>query len=113
MNLVVGLVLLLAGVTILATGWLAVTDRLPRNHRVGIRTNQTLTNPELWLVAHREAGPWILAAGVADLLAGLGAISAPSGGTTATLACLAALFTLVLPIVGAAVATIAIRRPAP
>lgn len=88
--------------TLLAAGWLALTGRLPRNHRFGIRTRRTQADRAAWRVAHHEAGPWILAAGAADLLVAATLLTGPPAPVAAAFCGLAVLLTVTLLIVAAA-----------
>ncbi len=58
------LILALAAVAAIAVGVAAFTGRLPENGVVGVRTEQTLSDPLLWRTANRVAGPGLIAAGV-------------------------------------------------
>ncbi|NMD57877.1 MULTISPECIES: SdpI family protein [Tsukamurella] len=72
-------ILALAAVAAVIVGAAGLAGRLPENGFVGVRTEQTLSDPLLWRTANRVAGPSLVAAGVifgAGALVGL-AMDAP------------------------------------
>ncbi len=64
-------VMVVIGVVFVVVGWMALTERLPRNHFAGIRTRYTLASDENWYATHRAASPLLIFGGVAVLMAGL------------------------------------------
>uniref|UniRef100_UPI0007C68F84 SdpI family protein n=1 Tax=Streptomyces sp. NRRL S-1896 TaxID=1463893 RepID=UPI0007C68F84 len=68
-RVLVGAVLLLAGVALLVTAWLGATERLPRNRFVGVRTRRSLSGDAAWRAANKAAAPAFYAAGGVLLLA--------------------------------------------
>ncbi|MFI0372088.1 SdpI family protein [Actinomadura sp. 1N219] len=95
---------------LLATGWLTLTGRLPPNHLLGIRTRRTLADPAAWHVAHQAAGPWVLAAGMADLLFAAALLTGPPAPVTAALCGAGVLLTVILLVVAAASGVAALGR---
>lgn len=69
------LILALAALAAIAVGAAALAGRLPENGFVGVRTEQTLSDPLLWRTANRVAGPSLVAAGV---IFGAGALIGPA-----------------------------------
>lgn len=72
-------ILALAAVAAVVVGGAGLAGRLPENGVVGVRTEQTVSDPLLWRTANRVAGPGLVAAGVifaAGALTGL-AMDAP------------------------------------
>ena len=57
-------ILALAAVAAVVVGGAGLAGRLPENGVVGVRTEQTLSDPLLWRTANRVAGPGLVAAGV-------------------------------------------------
>ncbi|WP_158636177.1 SdpI family protein [Tsukamurella sputi] len=57
-------ILALAAVAAVIVGGAGLAGRLPENGFVGVRTEQTLSDPLLWRTANRVAGPSLVAAGV-------------------------------------------------
>lgn len=57
-------ILALAAVAAVVVGGAGLVGRLPENGAVGVRTEQTLSDPLLWRTANRVAGPGLVAAGV-------------------------------------------------
>ncbi|WP_041944528.1 SdpI family protein [Tsukamurella paurometabola] len=92
--LVLVVILAVAALAALAVGAAGLAGRLPENGFVGVRTEQTLSDPLLWRTANRVAGPSVLAAGVifgGGALVGL-AMSAPWSYVAVGVAVLAGLF---------------------
>lgn len=62
-------------------GWVgarAASGRLDRNRLVGLRTPRTLASEQAWAVAHRVAGPWLIAGAVAVGVPGLALLARPT-----------------------------------
>ncbi len=88
------LILALAAVAAVVVGGAGLAGRLPENGFVGVRTEQTLSDPLLWRTANRVAGPGLVAAGVifgGGALIAL-AMDAPWSWIAAAVAVLAGLF---------------------
>ena len=98
-GLVVGLVMIAAGVLVGAAGVLGRLDRLPRNGRVGIRTPTTLASDEAWHRAHRAA-----------VLAGLAAALVSSENAVAAVTLTGAGLLLVLVVLAGVVGSRAARK---
>ncbi|HKS51293.1 MAG TPA: SdpI family protein [Pseudonocardiaceae bacterium] len=62
-SMLLGVVLVIAGVALLTVGLLGWRQRLPRNRFAGIRTPATLRSDAAFIVANRVAAPPVLAAG--------------------------------------------------
>lgn len=91
---VLALILALAALAAVVVGAAGLAGRLPENGFVGVRTEQTLSDPLLWRTANRVAGPSLVAAGVifaAGALIGL-AMNAPWSYAAAGVAVVAGLF---------------------
>lgn len=81
-------VLAAGGLLFIVLGWLALNEKLPRNHIAGIRTPYTMRSEENWYATHRAAAPLLIYGGVAVAMAGLaflpfaaaGKVSAGVGG---------------------------------
>ncbi|BDD84855.1 hypothetical protein TPB0596_46180 [Tsukamurella pulmonis] len=87
-------ILAVAAVAAVVVGGAGLAGRLPENGVVGVRTEQTLSDPLLWRTANRVAGPGLVGAGVifaAGALIGL-AMDAPWSFVTVGVAVLAGLF---------------------
>ncbi|CAM3936146.1 SdpI family protein [Tsukamurella strandjordii] len=92
--LVLVVILAVAALAALAVGAAGLAGRLPENGFVGVRTEQTLSDPLLWRTANRVAGPGLMAAGIifgGGALVGL-AMSAPWSYIAVGIAVLAGLF---------------------
>lgn len=87
-------ILALAAVAAVIVGGAGLAGRLPENGIVGVRTEQTLSDPLLWRTANRVAGPGVVAAGVifgAGALIGV-AMDAPWSFVAVAVAVVAGLF---------------------
>ena len=62
-SMLLGVVLVIAGVALLTVGLLGWRQRLPRNRFAGVRTPATLRSDAAFAVANRVAAPPVLAAG--------------------------------------------------
>ncbi len=58
------------GVLLLVTGILGVTGRLPKNDWVGLRLHEVMRDEASWRGGHRAGGPWLVAGGLIDTVAG-------------------------------------------
>jgi uncharacterized membrane protein len=80
--LFIAILLAIASLALIVTGFMGWTSRLPRNQWAGIRTKTTMTSDAVWYAAHRKAGPWLMISGVAMLIGGvLGAFYESSRST--------------------------------
>jgi uncharacterized membrane protein len=68
--MLLGVVLVIAGVALLTVGLLGWRQRLPRNRFAGIRTPATLRSDAAFIVANRVAAPPVLAAGALCTVSG-------------------------------------------
>ncbi len=59
------------GLLLAGTGILGMTGRLPKNDWFGIRMHVVMSSDAAWLAGHRAGGPWLLAAGLVALSAGV------------------------------------------
>ena len=55
-------ILAVAAVAAVVVGGAGLAGRLPENGVVGVRTEQTLSDPLLWRTANRVAGPGLVGA---------------------------------------------------
>ena len=69
--------LLVLAVALAGIGLAGLTERLPRNRWVGLRTAGIRDDDEAWRVGHRAAGPALMAAAGPPLLLGVALIAAP------------------------------------
>lgn len=61
LNVVLGIVFLLAAVFFLVTGGMATAGKLPGNAVIGLRVPEVRKNESTWVQAHRVVGPfWVL-----------------------------------------------------
>lgn len=74
------LVLVGAGVLVIAIGRRAWKGELPRNYLAGIRTRATLASDQAWHIAHRASGPRLTLAGFGPLVVGVLLLARPSNG---------------------------------
>lgn len=65
------LVMIVVGAVFAVVGWMALTEKLPRNHIAGIRTRFTLSSDENWYATHRAASPMLIFGGVAVAMVGV------------------------------------------
>lgn len=82
----IAVVVFLAGSLLVAeVGRRAAAGTLPRNALVGIRVPSTMRDDEAWAVAHRAAGPPLVATGLAGAVVAVAAgfVAATSGDGTA------------------------------
>lgn len=73
----VAVALLVLAVALAGIGLAGLTERLPRNRWVGLRTAGIRDDDEAWRVGHRAAGPALMAAAGPPLLLGVALIAAP------------------------------------
>jgi hypothetical protein len=73
----VAVALLVLAVALAGIGLAGLTERLPRNRWVGLRTAGIRDDDEAWRVGHRAAGPALVAAAGPPLLLGVALIAAP------------------------------------
>ncbi len=73
----VALALLALAVALAAIGLAGLSERLPRNRWLGLRTTGIRDDDEAWRVGHRAAGPALIAAAGPPLLLGVALITAP------------------------------------
>lgn len=74
---IVGLALLLLAVALAGVGLAGLTERLPRNRWVGLRTAGVRADDESWCIGHRAAGAALIAAAGPPLLLGVALLVAP------------------------------------
>ena len=74
---VLGLALLLLAGALVGIGVAGLTERLPRNRWIGLRTEAVRTDDEAWRLGHRAAGPALIAAAGPPLLLGLALLAIP------------------------------------
>ena len=73
----VALALLLLAVALAGIGLAGLTQRLPRNRWIGLRTTGIRDDDRAWRIGHRAAGPALIAAAGPPLLLGVALIVAP------------------------------------
>ena len=76
--MIFGIILAVLGVLVLVAALAAMSGHYPGNGWVGINTPDTRRSRELWVLAHRAAGPLWLVSAVA---LGFGALVAMRGGS--------------------------------
>ncbi|HEX6403794.1 MAG TPA: SdpI family protein [Pseudonocardiaceae bacterium] len=69
-SMLLGVVLVIAGVAVFTVGLLGWRQRLPRNRFAGIRTPATLRSDAAFIAANRVAAPPVLAAGAVCTVGG-------------------------------------------
>ena len=74
---IVAIALLALAVALAAVGFAGVTERLPRNRWIGLRTAGVRDDDESWRAGHRAAGSALIAAAGPPLLLGVALIAAP------------------------------------
>lgn len=72
-RLVLGVVMIVAGLLLIWMARAAATGRLRRNRFAGLRIPSTMASDEAWLAAHIRAQGLIIAAGIVSLVYGLSA----------------------------------------
>ena len=73
----IALAMLLLATALAAIGLAGITERLPRNRWLGLRTKAVRHDDETWRVGHRAAGPSLLAAAGPPLLLSVALFVAP------------------------------------
>lgn len=102
MAILLGLLLLAAGVAIFVVGHAAADDKLPLNHAAGIRLPMTMTSEEAWYACHRASATMMQAAGAVPIFGGVVLLLfRPDNATTSVVA--AVFGTLLLVPLGIAV----------
>ncbi|MFB4289985.1 SdpI family protein [Nonomuraea sp. ATR24] len=91
-------VLAAGGLTVVVTGFLGLTERLPRNGAVGVRTPGTMRSEAAFRAANKAAGVPMLVAGGIGLAGGAAVWLMPSGQVTAAYVTIAGL--LVMTVAG-------------
>lgn len=74
---IVAFALLLLAAALAGVGLAGVTERLPRNRWIGLRTAGVRADDESWRVGHRAAGPALVAAAGPPLLLGAALLASP------------------------------------
>lgn len=72
-----GLALLALAVALAGIGLAGLTERLPRNRWVGLRTAGVRDDDDAWRIAHRAAGAALVAAAGPPLLLGVALLATP------------------------------------
>ncbi|CRK60687.1 hypothetical protein [Alloactinosynnema sp. L-07] len=107
---------LVAGLPLLAVGFLGLTERLPRNRFGGVRTPATLRSDESFRLGNKVAGLPTMVAGVVGVLGGVAGLAMPSGSGALMVALIATVGLLAITL-GAGVlghrAATAVPEPAP
>lgn len=70
LNLVIGIIFLIAAVCFIVLGAIATAGKLPGNKTIGLRVPEVRKNKSTWVQAHKVVGPFWILTGVA---LGLGA----------------------------------------
>ena len=73
----IALALLALAVALAAIGIAGVTERLPRNRWLGIRTQALRDDDQSWRIGHRAAGAMLIAAAGPPLLLAVALIASP------------------------------------
>jgi len=112
----VSLLPLVAGLPLLAVGFLGFTERLPRNRFGGVRTRATMRSDEAFRVGNKVAGLPTMVAGAVGVLGGVAGLTlhTTSGGLMVVLIATIGLFAITLSagVLGHRAAT-AVPEPAP
>ncbi|MCG8917984.1 SdpI family protein [Actinokineospora sp. PR83] len=115
MNLV-PLAPLVAGLPLLAVGFLGLTERLPRNRFGGVRTPATLRSDEAFRVGNKVAGLPTLVAGAVGVLGAVAAWAMPGTGGLLVVALIAFVGLVAITLAGGVLgnrAADAVPEPAP
>ncbi|MHA6797245.1 SdpI family protein [Pseudonocardia bannensis] len=117
-SLIVGPVLVLAGVLLVTVAVLGARSRLPRNRIAGVRTAATLHSERTFALANRVAAPLVGAAGAIALAGGAVLLAGRPGAIGWVVLAVTGVGTLVLSGVGGALgdraaARLAAAEPAP
>ncbi len=73
----IALALLLLAVALAAIGLAGITERLPRNRWIGLRSAALRDDDEAWRIGHRASGGALIAAAGPPLLLGIALLVAP------------------------------------
>ncbi|MBC6449197.1 SdpI family protein [Actinokineospora xionganensis] len=115
MNLV-PLVPLIAGLPLLAVGFLGLTERLPRNRFGGVRTPASLRDDETFRLANKVAGLPTIVAGLIGVVGGTVGLLMPSPAGALTVAIIATVGLLAITVAAGVLghrAAAAMPEPAP
>jgi hypothetical protein len=77
-QVVAGVLVIVAGAAQGAVGWLGWRGRLRRNRYLGVRTAATFASDDAFRLGNRVAAPMLLAAAAVAMLGGVTALVAPS-----------------------------------
>lgn len=99
-RLIIGSLLVLAGVLLLTVAVLGARGRLPRNRWFGVRTPVTLASDAAFALANRVAAAPLGAAGGVALVGGLVTLAGPVGAGSVLVTAVAVVGTLVIGAVG-------------
>lgn len=118
MQVVAGVLVILAGAAVGSAGASGWRGALRRNRFVGVRTPAAMSSDRAFLAANRVAGPGLVAAGLVGVAGGSAALAAPSGVAAAVVLVVAAAGVLALSLaagaLGSRAATAAATgRPSP
>jgi len=109
--LIAGIILMLAGVLVVAVSEAAARGRLGVNSMAGIRTYAVMKSEEAWTAGHMAARLPVGAAGLVMFLAGAATAILPlDGNVTSVLVLATSALAVLLVIVGAVVANRAANR---
>ncbi|GEL19390.1 SdpI family protein [Pseudonocardia asaccharolytica] len=101
-RLILGAVLVAAGVLLLTVALLGARGRLPRNRFAGVRTAATLRSEQTFTLANRVAAPLIGAAGAVGIAGGAALLAGAPGMASWVLLIVAGAGSLVLTGLGGA-----------
>ncbi|WP_091376869.1 SdpI family protein [Actinokineospora alba] len=110
------LVPLIAGLPLLAVGFLGLTERLPRNRFGGVRTPATLRDDDTFRLANKVAGLPTMVAGLVGLIGGVVGLLLSTTAGAMTVAIIATIGLLVITVAAGALghrAAAAMPEPAP
>lgn len=105
-----GPLLLAAGLLIAAVAVKGWRGDLARNRVVGVRTPATLASDEAWKVAHRLAGPWMVAGSLGAIVPGAILLFRPSNGSAQAVIMIGLAVMVALVIAGGAVGSMGAAR---
>nr|WP_239029444.1 SdpI family protein [Pseudonocardia acidicola] len=109
-RLIVGLVLVLAGVLLVTVAVLGARSRLPRNRFAGVRTAATMRSEKTFALANRVAAPLAGAAGAVAVAGGAAILAGAPGALGWVVLAVTAAGTLVLAGLGGALGDRAAAR---
>lgn len=110
MAFLVGPLLLGAGLLIVAVAVKGWRGDLARNKMVGIRTPATMASDEAWHVAHRLAGPWMIAGSLGAIVPGAVLLFRPTNGTATATIMIGLAVMVALVIAGGGIGSMAAAR---